>query len=1130
MKRNAGLSGTISGTASGFWGKAHIKSLTRGTFMGFVVFCFFAVNLQAQLLTENFDNWVTQSGGGEYAPTKPSADWINLRYTDEDVPDNPNFWTRDLLPTTFSGRSNSARHTRDGNFISVSWLISPQITLDYNKSFRLRFQEWNTIGTNIYGYSAVKISTTGLSTSDFQIIYESENPKDWDETVLDLTDYAGENIRIAFVYENDDAQKHLWAIDSLVVEEYLELTVLDPIGIGGSNPAPGIHQKMVGSQVQLIAYPHVTHEFEKWIINGVDETTQDYSLTLNANTTIQAVFTEKISPPELLWRQHRDNEDYSYNFDLDRSANDYIIRNNVMFVMDDFINGGISTINKVILYVSKEQSWSIDGTENFRILLNGENPDWENPAYESGFIVGDFLYVGKNNANDDIYRVELSVDITDADVISTLSQMQWIGFVFSKASYWLRTIPAHHSDNPTNNSRRFRFRADGSIHSSGSMDDNIMFELWGTRGETEWTGTSATDPNDWHNDDNWTAGVPTATRNARIPVVSTSYPIVTGTGAEADNLVIENGASVTLGDDAILTLHGDLRVNGALTGQTGSTLSFAGMNKTLSGENADGIELHHLNVVSGGRLLVSSDITKLTLNGDFGGMGGFRYAQGELVFDGTSLFSGEPTEFVLPDVTISGSLGQNVAFTQNVRVNGNWSVSGSGTFELTAGKVVFQNTTPKTIASNASSYFNHVDFNGADVDITAGPMVVKGELDIKNVRLHTNNQYVQIDDDGSILLNESQTGRIIGEIRHFVPATTGLDINLPLGTANARRWAVMNYKVAPTAGYVKALYIVLNPGHAPFGSSENFYGNVAIAGVTDGITVNTLSEAGVWLFSNKGETLEAGEYDVKFNTHLIPNINSANDLRVLTSSADTPGLADWEALGVHTAPTMIVGGGLNAHWVYRNDVPWPMAKSNNKDVFWALGSNNSINPLPIELYSFTASSREEAVLVEWVTATEINNSHFTLERAYSDGRFEAIATIQGAGNSNQMLAYSYTDYPQAGQEIVYYRLTQHDFDGQFETFAPVAVRLEQQVAKGSLSLYPNPTQGRLNIVAQSPSDARAVIEIYNLSGRLMHQERMELFRGHNHNVISLSSLPSGVYMLRVVSDNLAFETQRVVVR
>ncbi|MBL0342754.1 MAG: hypothetical protein IPP71_18800, partial [Bacteroidetes bacterium] len=55
------------------------------------------------------------------------------------------------------------------------------------------------------------------------------------------------------------------------------------------------------------------------------------------------------------------------------------------------------------------------------------------------------------------------------------------------------------------------------------------------------------------------------------------------------------------------------------------------------------------------------------------------------------------------------------------------------------------------------------------------------------------------------------------------------------------------------------------------------------------------------------------------------------------------------------------------------------------------------SPLPIELLSFTGKNISNGNLLEWVTATELNNDYFTLMRSRDGFNFEDLITVNGAG-------------------------------------------------------------------------------------------------------------------------------------
>jgi len=128
---------------------------------------------------------------------------------------------------------------------------------------------------------------------------------------------------------------------------------------------------------------------------------------------------------------------------------------------------------------------------------------------------------------------------------------------------------------------------------------------------------------------------------------------------------------------------------------------------------------------------------------------------------------------------------------------------------------------------------------------------------------------------------------------------------------------------------------------------------------------------------------------------------------------------------------------------------------------FTIGSNGGGNALPIKLLSFDAQKNGDVVDLSWVTAEEINNDFFTIERSVDGQVFEELTQVQGAGTSSESRSYSTIDNdPLSGTS--YYRLKQTDFNGQYEYFPMVAVDFENTVSTVSvvenLTVGPNPLQ------------------------------------------------------------------------
>lgn len=103
------------------------------------------------------------------------------------------------------------------------------------------------------------------------------------------------------------------------------------------------------------------------------------------------------------------------------------------------------------------------------------------------------------------------------------------------------------------------------------------------------------------------------------------------------------------------------------------------------------------------------------------------------------------------------------------------------------------------------------------------------------------------------------------------------------------------------------------------------------------------------------------------------------------------------------------------------------------------GLNNTqsfCNPpalLPVELMSFNTYCYENYRKIYWSTATESNNSHFTLEKSLDGVYFEIVEIIPSSGLKTTWSNYEILDND-LSQKTIYYRLSQTDFNGVTKTY------------------------------------------------------------------------------------------------
>lgn len=186
---------------------------------------------------------------------------------------------------------------------------------------------------------------------------------------------------------------------------------------------------------------------------------------------------------------------------------------------------------------------------------------------------------------------------------------------------------------------------------------------------------------------------------------------------------------------------------------------------------------------------------------------------------------------------------------------------------------------------------------------------------------------------------------------------------------------------------------------------------------------------------------------------------------------------------------------------------------------FTLGSIDDENPLPIELIHFAAISNDKTIDLLWSTASERNNHYFEIERSADLQNFETIGKIYGAGNSNTVLKYQFTDlHPYNGSN--YYRLKQVDYDGTF-SYSDIQVGfINTNTNQNSIDVYPNPAVESITINGEFNQFESGQIIISSLNGVIMLNTKFDKML--NLTTLNVSDLPSGIYIIQVKNGENTF--------
>jgi len=182
--------------------------------------------------------------------------------------------------------------------------------------------------------------------------------------------------------------------------------------------------------------------------------------------------------------------------------------------------------------------------------------------------------------------------------------------------------------------------------------------------------------------------------------------------------------------------------------------------------------------------------------------------------------------------------------------------------------------------------------------------------------------------------------------------------------------------------------------------------------------------------------------------------------------------------------------------------------------------------IPVELFSFTASSADGSINLSWSTATETNNSGFEIQRL-KDSKIEkldewkTIGFINGNGTTTEPKTYNYTDKKlEPGKYL--YRLKQIDFNGEFEYSDEIEIELGTPLNFSLEQNFPNPFNPVTTIKFALPVSGNINLSIYNSLGEKVETLPNQFLEAGYHKIEwRANNYSSGVYYYRIESENFS---------
>ena len=233
-------------------------------------------------------------------------------------------------------------------------------------------------------------------------------------------------------------------------------------------------------------------------------------------------------------------------------------------------------------------------------------------------------------------------------------------------------------------------------------------------------------------------------------------------------------------------------------------------------------------------------------------------------------------------------------------------------------------------------------------------------------------------------------------------------------------------------------------------------------------------------------------------------ITDASEMRV---SHYNSGSSEWENMG-NTATGGTLGDGFVTSASVSSFSPF------------TLSSTTNLNAIPVHFVEVSATNvGSNSNLIEWTTATEINNAGFEVQKQNGNAGFETLGFISSEGNSINLKHYNFMD-DRAHSGMNVYRIKQLDFDEKYAYSEVVRVNLSSD---DDLVIYPNPTKGKFEI--SNLNEGSSIIKLMNSNGLEIYSQKTS----DTSFTLDISKLNKGIYWVNVIGESIS-HTQMIVVK
>ncbi len=184
--------------------------------------------------------------------------------------------------------------------------------------------------------------------------------------------------------------------------------------------------------------------------------------------------------------------------------------------------------------------------------------------------------------------------------------------------------------------------------------------------------------------------------------------------------------------------------------------------------------------------------------------------------------------------------------------------------------------------------------------------------------------------------------------------------------------------------------------------------------------------------------------------------------------------------------------------------------------------------LPVQLFLFSASCENGAVVLTWRTESEVDHQGFILERKEKNRAYQVIASyethaeLKGEDNTSSSTDYEFIDENVFPGTTYYYRPSDVSTQGHITKYPPVSITVDELPREIKLDdAYPNPFNPQTYIGYHLPERTKVRLTVVDMLGRKVKNLYNDVQSAGNYHVYwngqdnAGNRCPSGVYIIQL---------------